>query len=301
MTTTPTASTSTVARKAVPRPRASTQRRRGPAFHRGFPREKITKVRQAVGLAFSLARLKDLDLRTLAKRTGLRAEELERIRSGELLLPAPQLAGLLRMCELDEPTVHETAEIMQFLDDADVVRIFRPKPLWLSDDERDITTPARLAAVLNAVARRSGIPLKYLAVAAGLSRAQLYSLTGNERMPRNGDQLISLLSVSGLSAEDTEYVLRSWRQLRANALVTRLADVGAEEAAPRAATAAVRPNALSEDKEAASHMKPSIARTWARLRALFAGDLPRQRTPAAVVTRSARPARPSTGDPRGGT
>jgi DNA-binding phage protein len=261
MTTTSTASTTAVARKAAPRPRASTRRGRRPAFHRGFPREKITNVRQSVSLAFSLARLKDLDLRTLAKRTGLPDEVLERVRSSELLLPAPQLAGLLRMCGLDEPTVRETAEIMQFLDDVDVVRIFRPKSVWLSDDEQDITTPAELAAVLNAVARRSGIPLKYLAVATGISRAQLYSLTGNERMPRNADQLISLLSVSGLTAEDIEHVLWRWRQLRANALVTRLAYVGAEKAAPSAAGSA----------------KPSIARTWARFRALFAGDRPSSR------------------------
>ncbi|WP_143268745.1 hypothetical protein [Amycolatopsis vastitatis] len=169
------------------------------------------------------------------------------------------------------------AEVMQFLDDdADVVGIFRPKHVWLSDYEQDITTPAELAAVLNAVARRSGIPLKYLAVAAGIPRAQLYSLTGNERMPRNADQLISPLSVSGLTTEDIEHVLRRWRQLRTGALVTRLADVGAEEAAPLAAVATAEPDAPSTAEEDAGSAKPSIARTWARFRALFAGDRPQQ-------------------------
>ncbi|WP_143050976.1 hypothetical protein [Amycolatopsis pretoriensis] len=261
-----------------PRRGNKSYRARRPAFQRGFPRKMLDDLNLAVELAFTLAvDLGDLDVRVLAKRSGLPAEALEKVRHREVYLPAPRLAGLLRVCGLDEPTVRRAAEATEFLDDAAVIPFFRPTELRLTSAEQDIGSPADLAVVLDVVARRSGIPLKYLAVAAGVSRAQLYSLTGSARMPRKPDQLINLLSVSGLQADDVQHVVQCWRRLGAAAIVAKLE---ATEP-PSPAISATAELARSEDNSAVAGapQEPTRSGPWTRLRALLIGDRPHEPGP----------------------
>lgn len=160
-----------------------------------------------------------LSLDEIAERTRIPSDVLQKACDAFLLLAHEPLGRLLRMGRFDEPSIAAAQR------DLSNVRSRAPKvPVWeqpelpLPKEKLRITATADFTGMLLSAVEASGLPKKYVAEQAGLSRSQLYRLidTNKAPLPRQPQQIRALLEVCFLPEKQVTHILEQWHELNLN-------------------------------------------------------------------------------------